>query len=247
LFRPLLDPSVTFDFVDGPYPSEPAAGVTLFHPGPYYQYWRSGPATTEAVLSSHTWLLEKLARDGPYDGVMLFSQGCSVVASFLMYHPASPFKVAIFICGSIPLQVLESLGVEISEAVRELEQKSRALLEQKISESIFMEPGKDRLGDPQISPDLVSLDAVSALNPREVFGLDLTAILPKFMIKIPTVHIYGSKDPTAPASIRLAHLCDPNNRKIFDHGGGHDIPRSKQVSEDIANLIMWGVSRACTK
>lgn len=193
-FRLRLDPSIKFDFVDGAYPSAPAPDIAHFYPGPYYQHWHPGATTTEAILSSHVWLLEKIVRDGPYDGVMLFSQGCSVIGSFLLYHQAArpaappPFKVAIFICGGIPLQVLEDLGVEVSKAAYELDQRSKELLETKNEDSAVLQMGRHRWGEPPIARELLDLDAAGAamLDPRNVFGLDVTGIPPELKIKIPT-------------------------------------------------------------
>lgn len=241
--------------MDGAYPSAPAPDIAHFYPGPYYQHWHPGATTTEAILSSHVWLLEKIVRDGPYDGVMLFSQGCSVIGSFLLYHqvarPAAPppFKVAIFICGGIPLQVLEDLGVEVSKAAYELDQRSKELLETKNEDSAVLQMGRHRWVEPPFARELLDLDAAGAamLDPRNVFGLDVTGIPPELKIKIPTVHIFGSRDPRFPASLQLAHICDPSVRKMFDQGGGHDIPRSKQVSEDIAKLVTWSVHMARSK
>ncbi|KAJ2906167.1 alpha/beta-Hydrolase [Zalerion maritima] len=72
------------------------------------------------------------------------------------------------------------------------------------------------------------------------FGLNLSPdVLGHLQIPIPTAHIYGIKDPRYPASIQLAHLCDPKRRQMFDHGGGHDIPRSSAVSIRIAELLGW--------
>ena len=79
----------------------------------------------------------------------------------------------------------------------------------------------------------------AAVRPTNVFGLDFTKIPTRLQISIPTVHIYGSQDPRYPASIQLAQFCEPTVRRTYDHGGGHDVPRSRQVSENIATLLKW--------
>jgi hypothetical protein len=61
---------------------------------------------TEAIEG----VLSIIAEDGPFDGVIGFSQGCavasSVVAHYSNQHPFEPqtnlFKFAVFICGSRP-------------------------------------------------------------------------------------------------------------------------------------------------
>lgn len=69
----------------------------------------------------------------------------------------------------------------------------------------------------------------------DCFGLDFTSFPKDIRIKIPTVHIVGAKDPRWSAGVQLAYFCD--DRKMFDHGGGHDIPRTTPVSLRIAELV----------
>ncbi|ERF76433.1 hypothetical protein EPUS_07313 [Endocarpon pusillum Z07020] len=249
-FRYKLDDSITFEFVDGLFPSDPAPDVPYFYAPPYYAWWEGN--TPASVRTSHTWLQSKLARDGPYDGVLLFSQGCSVIASFLLYHQATnptsppPFKVAIFICGGIPLSILEDLGAKVSQEAHDWDQKTRVLLREKTTDAAaILSHGHDRWGS-SAKDDTAEEDPGAKImnNPQDVFGLDTTQFSEHSKIRIPTVHIYGSKDPRRPASLQLACLCRAEVRKIYDHGGGHDIPRRKEVSEAIAGLVRWSVKMA---
>lgn len=41
--------------------------------------------------------------------------------------------------------------------------------------------------------------------------------------------------PRGPAGIQLAEFCD--DRLDYDHGGGHDTPRSAEVSDKIGGMI----------
>lgn len=237
-FRSKLDSSFSFDFVDAPYPANPAAGVELFYPPPYYSFYRG--TGVSVVRAAHDWLRELLDREGPYDGVMLFSQGCSLISSFLMYHQAEtphlllPFKVAIFICGGVPLAVIEDLGVQVSAKARELDARTSKQLQQRASAVETAAPGTDYW----IEVDERLFDPSAPIEPSDVFGLDFTKIN-KPLISIPTVHIYGSKDPRFPASVQLAHFCESSMKRTYDHGGGHDVPRTKEVSENIAELVRW--------
>lgn len=249
----LDDDSINFEFIDGLFPSDPAPDVPYFYSPPYYAWWEgNNPAS---VRTSHTWLLSKLARDGPYDGVLLFSQGCSLIASFLLYHQATnptsppPFKVAIFICGGIPLQILEDLGAKVSQEAHDWDEKTRVLLREKNTDAAsILSQGHDRWGssaEDDTAEEAESNDPSATMNnPHNVFGLDTTQFSEHSKIRIPTVHIYGAKDPRRSASLQLACLCRAEVRKIYDHGGGHDIPRRKEVSEAIAGLVRWSVKMA---
>ncbi|MCJ1470650.1 hypothetical protein MMC07_009296 [Pseudocyphellaria aurata] len=237
-FRSRLDSTFSFDFVDAPYPATPAAGIELFYPPPYYKFYHG--TGVSVVRAAHNWLRELFARDGPYDGVMLFSQGCSLISSFLMYHQVEtphlplPFKVAIFICGGIPLSVVEDLGIVVSQEARDLDARTGKQLQQRASAVATAAPGTDYW----IDVDERLFDPSALIEPSNVFGLDFTKIK-RPLISIPTVHIYGGKDPRFPASVQLAHFCEPTMKRTYDHGGGHDIPRTKEVSETIAELVRW--------
>ena len=160
-----------------------------------------------------------------------------------MYHQAEtphlplPFKVAIFICGAVPLSVVEDLGVHVSAQARELDARTSKQLKQRASAVATATPGTDYW----IEVDERAFDPSAPIDPSNVFGIDFTQIK-KPLISIPTVHIYGGKDPRFPSSVQLAHFCDSSMKRTYDHGGGHDIPRTKEVSETIAGLVRWSAS-----
>ncbi|KAL4933046.1 putative EF-hand calcium-binding domain protein [Aspergillus undulatus] len=60
-------------------------------------------------------------------------------------------------------------------------------------------------------------------------------------VSIPTVHIYGERDPRYVAGIQLSEVCVKKKRKVYNHGGGHEIPRYEAVSGAIADLVRWAV------
>lgn len=57
------------------------------------------------------------------------------------------------------------------------------------------------------------------------------------MITIPTCHVVGAADPFLDASMALYNVCDPDTAELFDHGGGHVIPRGKQTVDDLADVV----------
>lgn len=83
---------------------------------------------------------------------------------------------------------------------------------------------------------------VEECSNNTVSGLDLSDAntrAGRLRISIPTVHVCGRKDPRRPASLQLAALCDAKQRKFYDHGGGHEIPRRSEVSRKLAKLMQW--------
>lgn len=240
--RAKLDKAYEFDFVDAPFYCEPAPGIKVLFESGHYAWWPK--VTINAIRGAHKWLIDYLEENGPYDAVMGFSQGCSLIGSFLLYHYREtpdeplPFKAAIFICGGLPLPVLDDLGLPLSQRVYEINDETVRLLKKRAGALTDLannldsiQPGKGLwddtkglLHDPDVIPD-----------ESDVFGLDFTIMPKNVFIQIPTLHIYGAKDPRWPASLQLAHFCA--RRKMYDHRGGHDIPRSTDVSKSIATLI----------
>ncbi|KAL2023971.1 hypothetical protein VTK56DRAFT_206 [Thermocarpiscus australiensis] len=240
--RSKLSSKFTFDFVDAPFHCAPAPGIKVLFDTGHYTWWPK--PTINAIRGAHKWVADYMDEHGPYDAVMGFSQGCSLVSSFLLYHAREtpdeplPFKAAVFICGGLPLGVLEDLGLPVSQRAHDVNEQTVKLMKERAGALTELAKNLD-----QIRPGVGLWDDTAGLlhdpakmpDESDVFGLDFTAMPQDARIKIPTVHIYGAKDPRWPASMQLAYFCD--NRKMYDHGGGHDIPRSTEVSNKIAQLL----------
>lgn len=235
--RPRLPSTYTFDFIDAPFPSDPAAGIATFYPPPYYAFWHG--TTIAAIRASHKWFLDVLRDRGPYDGVMGFSQGTGLIGSFLLYHAnehpgeALPFKCAVFFCGGVSLNVVADLGVPVPQAARDLDDRSRDALFEKAASVASARPGDDYWARGMV------FDASVPVSRDDVYGLDFTRVPGRLLIKIPTVHVWGSKDPRYPSSVQLSQFCEGSLRKTLDHGSGHDIPRTRDCSESVAEAMEW--------
>ncbi len=72
------------------------------YPGPYLQY-ASCAETVDAALA---YVDEIILEEGPFDGVIGFSQGAACAARIILRHQArdplgpQPFKLAVFLCSS---------------------------------------------------------------------------------------------------------------------------------------------------
>jgi hypothetical protein len=210
--------------------------VDLFYDPPYYS-WYEGDGI-EPVREAYNWLNDYVAKNGPYDAAMMFSQGCVLGSSALLLHheetpdrPA-PFKAAIFVCGGASLSVLEEMGFHVSAEARERDIASRSALALQAGSSSVMTKGADRW---------TGLGALSGGLSEEQLRNEING---PYRIPIPTVHIYGSKDPRYAAGVHLSGICEPGKRRAYDHGGGHEIPRTTAVSNAIAEMVQWALEQS---
>ncbi|OOQ91704.1 putative EF-hand calcium-binding domain protein [Penicillium brasilianum] len=228
------DQDIEFDFLDGPYECSAAAGVDLFYDPPYFSWWKGD--TVDDVRAAIAQLNEYIAENGPYDAVMMFSQGCVLGSAALLLHQEetphlpAPFKAAIFICGGPSMPVLEELGFHVSAKARERDVLSRNALTQQAGNSAILAQGAKRW---------TGLESLNGGLSEDELRSEIEC---PFRIDIPTVHIYGSKDPRYAAAMHLSAICLPERRRTYNHEGGHDIPRSKEVSDSIADLIRWALA-----
>lgn len=184
------------------------------------------------------WLNEYIAKNGPYDAALMFSQGCVLGSSALLFHQAEtphlppPFKAAIFVCGGASLSVLEEMGFHVSAEARERDLASRSALALQAGSSAVLAQGSNRW---------TGLGALDGGSCEEELRNEITN---PYRIDVPTVHIYGSKDPRYAAGVHLSGVCEPAKRRVFNHGGGHEIPRTEAVSASVAELVQWALAEA---
>ncbi|KAI0882900.1 serine hydrolase FSH [Annulohypoxylon maeteangense] len=230
--RDLNNTVLLFDFFNNPLKCSNLPMEDSSHLKPHHLIL-SDQEYVKNIRKASEQLGNKLDSDGPYDGVIAFSQGAVVVSSFLLYRqwyddglpPA--FKFAIFVSGGISLQVLKDLGVPIPEEA-----------ENAVSEATLQR--NQELGPLSAH---VTKARRAVFNSDDCFGLNLNRIPLELKIRIPTVHIWGEKDPLFPSSIHLTGLCDPYIRKIYTHSGGHEIPQEESELVQIVPLIEWCIQR----
>ncbi|KUL86041.1 hypothetical protein ZTR_06512 [Talaromyces verruculosus] len=222
-----------FEFANGFLDSGPAAGIELFYNPPYYAWWPSDPSL-EDMTKARERLKLHVKQNGPYDGVIMFSQGCTLGASLLLEHykdtpqDPPPFQFAIFICGGPSLKQLEAeFGFTIDPELWEVDAASRQALARRADTAAILAQGSDRWSN--------DVNDITDYSTKELVQM----VRGPYQIKIPTVHIVGSKDPRNLAGHQLHAISHPDITRIYEHGGGHDIPRNETTSTTIARLVRW--------
>ncbi|KAE9966560.1 hypothetical protein BLS_005181 [Venturia inaequalis] len=95
----------TFEFVEAGLSCAPSAGIAeLAREDAEYFSWYAKDTAARPVTEAIDALSDYVASEGPFDGVMGFSQGCALASMLLLRRnfPA-PFSFAIFICAVCPL------------------------------------------------------------------------------------------------------------------------------------------------
>ena len=120
----------------------------------------------------------------------------------------------------------------------------------------FRAPKPSRTGCPTRIPDYLIADAAylkseektirnssgQLIQACETYYQMFHPTVDSVRIDVPTAHIYGWKDPWRLHSMDLVKLCSDDLASVFEHDGGHDIPRS--VSEEICDGIETAIAKA---
>lgn len=231
--------------------------TTSFSQLPLYSYYN--PLDPRSILQTETELEELIANEGPFDGVISHSGGAALAAEIIirdaLAHPFSlpdqrPFRFAIFINGASPLHAFRLEEANLSDETFD----ASSLIND--AKSMFMRPSALRHKDGVSTEDQADHEAMLALlNTCEGrITCDGRAIISNGthglcrydvrkgeepLIDIPTLHIRSlEEDKHDPHhGLHLLGLCNPDNRKEFHHGYGHDFPRGRHEMKKISQLI----------
>ncbi|KAI1100338.1 serine hydrolase FSH [Jackrogersella minutella] len=225
-----LDPSHEFVYIDGLIECEASEGVGGVFPGPFYCYY-SQP-TLSQLQAAFDLIHDIIDEEGPFDGIIGFSQGAALAASFLLHQqetdPNAPevFRMAIFTCASLPFDPTSDTDTQ--------------------SYDICPKTGTVRL-QPRFSNGFVESFKVSGYIDRPSPEIKLlhryNADITKTRIHIPTLHIMGEEDPYLPQSKALVGLC-AGEKNIVSHHLGHRLPRDILFSRKAAMTVENTISRA---
>jgi hypothetical protein len=205
---------------------------------------------TQYVQSVHDFLWSVIREDGPYDGVIGFSQGAALAASLLLCHEFSseipghvnggdpPFKLAIFFNSVMLFSPSENIGSNISEEIKRLEEKHTKFLQ-----GVSTSPLENEDDASETSKSCSSSGDESDIEPtRSIFGFSPETFPTR--ISIPSLHIIGRQDPFSDHSKALVKLCRPDKAEVLIVDGGHELPRTAAGLDKCAELFELVVTMA---
>ncbi|KAF2490387.1 hypothetical protein BU16DRAFT_470549 [Lophium mytilinum] len=91
-----------FDFVEGTIPASPAPETKSYYPDADAHFNYFDLDSVESMQRALKQLDDYVELEGPYDGVIAYSHGAALVATYIAAHTRPPFKCAIFISGARP-------------------------------------------------------------------------------------------------------------------------------------------------
>ncbi|KAF2136527.1 uncharacterized protein K452DRAFT_193887, partial [Aplosporella prunicola CBS 121167] len=189
-----------FVFVDAPFPSTAGPGVLPVYEGPYYAWLNRPPQPTDmAVVRAR--IADMVALEGPFAGVMAFSQGGRLATSLLLQECRGMQRRRGRDTDQVPLV----FGVLLSSTYPPLGYGDEAAEEQqRIDEDL--DEDVDENG--------------THLMPKS-FGP------PSSLVTVPSVHVHGRRDPWRPANKQILTRCyDARTATLVEFVGGHHCPRA---------------------
>lgn len=211
-------------------------------------------------------IYEAIEEEGPFDGVLGFSQGASLAYSFLQQHarknpfdpPWAIFRYAVFICGMPPFtaqpaasqaQSYGDLSQGHSLHVQEVSERllSIASASPPRSESSCSGTGSTLSHGPVFSTDTsptgtatpLSVASVSqSSTPNLVFqGYNIKIDKLFGALRIPSLHIGGKEDEVFSLTKQLFSGMEKSSALWVEHTSGHTIPWDKKSTEMFASAI----------
>lgn len=156
----------------------------------------------------HDYIKALVDEDGPYDGVIGFSEGASLAAALLLEGASNGDKY------SIPMFRFAVFFNAVN-----LFSPSTGLGERML-ESDFLS-AMDTFTQGQSINQYPALECVYALRANAVPGL----------IRVPTLHVIGLNDAFRPSSEELIKLCDGRSAVVVRSTAAHEMPRGRSLAE----------------
>ncbi|KAJ5788008.1 hypothetical protein N7457_002998 [Penicillium paradoxum] len=260
-----------FDFLDGEMAAEPATGemivqntptrchitdeyilsigIDQIFPGPYLCY--HGEPVPSDVWNAYNLIMDVVREEGPFDGVIAFSQGAAVAATIIAHEAevnpeADVFKVAVFLSATMPFDMEAGLlTLMYNGHVDTIEAKYQS---QSNAAHCEIDNNVNWLEDCRTAGVIQEFQARRAhLHGSGRQSIDVLLryhpSIHDVKIGIPTVHVIGMKDDYADHGRNLAGICDPKVSRVVTHEGGHQLPRDARTLAKTAEAIQWAVDR----
>ncbi|KAK5996869.1 Esterase alnB [Cladobotryum mycophilum] len=250
-----LDPNYEFVYLDGAIETQRGPGMAPYYPGPFYSYTTGySPKEIRDALDD---LDDFIQENGPFDGIIGFSQGASMAAAYLLDLYARlpderpPFGFAVFLSLVAAFSPDDMQCLPIAERLVSSDYAAVKAFPDEIPTQL---PLADGIFVGYLATTFRAARKIGAVLPEydiDFFKDRETKKVPRVMhpfltedrIKIPTVHVTGKTD--LPAMIEqsqvVSALCDQSITLIQQHEGGHAAPAKKADVDRLVDTLEWAI------
>jgi pimeloyl-ACP methyl ester carboxylesterase len=200
-------------------------------PGPYLAWYPLIP-TADELESTREEVRRVIEDEGPFDGLIGFSQGAALAASLILQHSAESnplVKCAIFFSGALPW-LLSSELKSLHRRYSEFECKEIAAFVPERMKVLLAHYGHATFPG-------YTLDEEQALW--------LHPATTPLRFPVPTVFIHGGrKDYGIDQALALIGLGDEKTGvRVLNHEMGHTVPRDDYITNEMTEMIAWAKER----
>jgi hypothetical protein len=229
-------------------------GIESVFSGPYFCFThRFDP---ESVGASYALLEKAIFENGPFDGVLGFSQGAATIVGYLIEQATAypdeplPFQFMILCSPTIPLsdnldycqKIFGSIDPKDEAHIRSCEDEQYAQLS---------EPARTALST---FTNVIDSTASITHEPRSFYLDQPLSEIPCILhpelctsrLDIPTLHIRGKNDLPAlkDTGSLVQSFCNSGKQRVLEHTAGHDIPRGGPELRQMVSAMEWVVAQS---
>ncbi|KAM3077721.1 hypothetical protein ACMFMG_007045 [Clarireedia jacksonii] len=192
----------------------------MFFPGPYYSYFTV--PSPGAVLTAIDRLEEFIDVQGPFDGILGFSHGAALAASYLLHdstrqHPRNDFRCAVFFCA------IQCWNLDSPEFTLSKDGKYRSLGGTLNPHKVVCSTDDITSGFGAAYHPLVKGNWDAGTSLLWPFGQAPLRWGPLGCIDIPSLHVIGFQDTYRGDSTILTTFCTAAKTHIVETTGGYEI------------------------
>lgn len=239
-------------------------GMPKWSPGPFYSYMNGyTPTEMQEALDD---LDEFIMDHGPFDGVVGFSQGASLAASYILtqqrQYPtqAPPFGFALFFSAVV---AFSPDNTDCQQLIQDLLATAPIPFRKSFPHADFVALGHPdyRPWAEYLSQSILALDNIGSRSDavdhsflaREDTVCDAVPrpLHPRYIedrIAIPTIHVTGKRDYPIllDQAQKLHNMCEERLTRVYRHSGGHEVPTKILEVKVIVKAIEWVVEEGKT-
>ncbi|KAH8692260.1 serine hydrolase FSH [Talaromyces proteolyticus] len=253
--RSLLPNSWEWVFHDAELECAPLPSIKNLYPGPYFTFFLVPSVSRMNEL--HEWFLNLIEEEGPFDGLMGFSMGGYVPLSLMLkrqkHYPLMPplFRFMVFWGGNLPWSADQEEGIEVTDWILAHRLVPPDIEDIRSFNAWAAEHPDDRPDpddptgiNPALHPLIPGWLAGKVFDRRNYYTRVYHPDVTQTRLQIPTLHVLGKADEVYGGSKRMAELCNAKTRVVYEHKGGHDVPRDRTDILRIKELFEKTVARS---